>query len=87
MTAGKGGAGTYLQKSIALHIIPFMHEPASVARNSFPQVLHGAAGQSMQTCDAYMLTVYYDGVHKRYSIKLTDELSDPIVAWVWRSVR
>ncbi len=58
VTAHKGGAGTYLEKSIALHIIPFMHQPASVARNSFPQVLHGAARQSMQTFNFHFLAVY-----------------------------
>ena len=49
-SARKAEAGLYLQKGIALDIISFMHEPASVARNSFPQVLHCAARQSVQTC-------------------------------------
>ncbi len=58
----KGEAGPYLQKGIALDIIPFMHKPASVAGNSFPQVLHGAAGQSMRPCNSHLLTVYCGGI-------------------------
>lgn len=54
MSAHKGEAGTYLQKGIALHIISLMHEPASVAGDSFPQVLHGAARQSMQACNSHL---------------------------------
>ena len=63
MNKHKGEAGAYLQKGIALDIIPFMHEPASVAGNSFPQVLHCAARQSVQTCNFHFSTVYYDGIH------------------------
>ena len=62
MSAHKGEACTYLQKGIALHIISLMHEPASVAGDSFPQVLHGAAGQSMRPCNSHLLTVYCGGI-------------------------
>lgn len=63
MSAHKGEGGPYLQEGIALDIVPFMHQPASVACNSFPQILHCAARQSVQTWDFHFLTVYHGGIH------------------------
>ncbi len=44
-TPGEQTVVSYLKKSIALDIIAFMHESASVASNGFPQILHGTAGR------------------------------------------
>ena len=38
-----GSSGAYLQEGITLDIIALMHQPAPVAGDGLPQVLHGAA--------------------------------------------